>query len=98
MTAPAEPTSFTLAVHESAHAVAGICLGRSRRLEWVSIIETVERKGGCKWNLEGHTAIPGEDFAIRFAGPLGQVIYLPTVLVTKSRNFEKPSIYHGNVC
>lgn len=70
-------TARPLSVHEASHAVAGICLGRADLLEWVSIVETSDHKGACKWDLENHVGMPGEDFAVGFAGPLGQVLFLP---------------------
>lgn len=80
---------FSLSTHEASHAVVGICLGRQGLLEWVNIVETDERKGGCKWNLEHRVEIPGEDYAIRFAGPLGQVIYIPTWFGSEIDEFQK---------
>lgn len=69
-----------LAIHETAHAVAGICLGRVGLLEWLSIESTENREGGCKWSPAARAREGAEYEAVIFAGPVGQLLYAPESL------------------
>lgn len=78
-------TNRPIAVHESAHVVGGICLGRGNLLKRVHIIGSEGMKGGCVWDVGGQCASPqeqNEEFAVGFSGPIGQVLYAAESLGT----------------
>ncbi len=73
----------SITIHEAAHAVAGLCLGRYGLLKKVSVVATPEMKGGCHWNVTRGPCQEKEqnqEIAIGFAGPIGQVLYVPDSL------------------